>query len=301
MLAARDEKQVLADSQRGPDVMETTMRKLLISRRKLIAGGASALVVPRLILPAEARTGIIPRNRLAFPAGMATGIDPLHPASVGLSGGHGISAVARGISFTDISRGAVGAINKPGATAIMDGAVGPAVNFTVATQDITFSTANITDTNQTLAAIIRPTGGAGASRGIIQSGAAASGSGGWALFAHSSNVFGTFAPNGTSGGGFSTIPVTLNVPYFIAASLNATLNNFVAVRLDTGQIFTSALTGLSNSPASPQSGATIGCEDQFNLQFIGSIAAAMYSPTYLSMPQLLQWAADPWGFWYPQR
>lgn len=33
--------------------------------------------------------------------------------------------------------------------------------------------------------------------------------------------------------------------------------------------------------------------------FNGHIAAGMYSSKYVSQPEMLAWAADPWAFWYP--
>lgn len=42
-------------------------------------------------------------------------------------------------------------------------------------------------------------------------------------------------------------------------------------------------------------GNNVGSSREFN----GFIAAAMVGADYLAIPQLLQWAENPWAFWYP--
>lgn len=89
-------------------------------------------------------------------------------------------------------------------------------------------------------------------------------------------------------------------PVFVAVSVNLTTleMNWVACRLDNGLIFSKTSTANSGTQ-NPASGTGIVGGGDYNFA-TGSIAAVASSGAFLSMSQLLQWAADPWSFWYPR-
>lgn len=106
----------------------------------------------------------------------------------------------------------------------------------------------------------------------------------------------------------SGINLIVGVPYFIvasatgpSASTSTWTHNWVVVRLDTGQITTA--TGTSSQSWAASNGNMLfggASSGQGNLDADGNLAAAMYSNVFTSVPQMLQWAQDPWAFWYPR-
>jgi len=95
-----------------------------------------------------------------------------------------------------------------------------------------------------------------------------------------------------------------NVPYFFAASYNGTTANMVLARLDNGRIFSQVVSSTLTVAAS-DGGAGIlnyGSDgtDGGSFGIDGSLAAAMCNYSYMSIPQLLVWASDPWSFWFPR-
>jgi hypothetical protein len=104
----------------------------------------------------------------------------------------------------------------------------------------------------------------------------------------------TFYVNLSGVGSFPTM--SLGVPYFYAGSFGGGTINMVLTNLLTGAITTATAT-TATTPS--------GFGDIWNFfsansgVFSSSGSAAMVSNAALSLPQLLQWAADPWSFWYP--
>jgi len=96
--------------------------------------------------------------------------------------------------------------------------------------------------------------------------------------------------NGTTLGG---IALTTGVPYFLAGSGYSAIGyNLLALNLRTGVIQTQ--TGTTTS-----SFATSGGFISWGTLTGFVYGPCSYTPTYLSMPQLLLWAQRPWDFWYP--
>jgi hypothetical protein len=112
-------------------------------------------------------------------------------------------------------------------------------------------------------------------------------------------VLGSFGTQANSG--FS---LANGVHYFVAASCNGSLVNFAIANLETGQVYTAANVSFAgwNNPDDASSyiignnGNSLGNTRPFT----AAIGPAMFSGAFLSMPQLRQWAADPFAFWYPQ-
>ncbi len=95
----------------------------------------------------------------------------------------------------------------------------------------------------------------------------------------------------------SGLTLSTNVPYFIGVSCRSGSQNFVVVNLATGQVQTATTTTVRAFSAA--TGYTIGGLSGGSKQADATIMAAMHSVSYLSLPELLAWAADPWAFWYP--
>lgn len=110
-----------------------------------------------------------------------------------------------------------------------------------------------------------------------------------------------FNANITSG-----VFLTVGVPYFLAVSVNRTAANtfnvnFLARRLDAGQIQSSTVIGGSTTDPSASDGNIIVGGNSFIKDCFGVMAASMFNNKIaLSPPQLLQWAQDPFAFWKPR-
>jgi hypothetical protein len=244
------------------------------------------------------------RSPLAYPARAVPGIDPSHPASKNLV----TSAVsANGGNMLDVKTGLP--FTKSGGTAntVIDANVGPAQYVTAGAANIcSVPGPNSIPPAATMAAIIRPIAANGFSvyQAIIVYNNGTSDNGIYTHFGSGPPVFdmyntavGDQEPI-TLGSGFPT------APYFIAVSDPYTSGqnvNFVAVNLLTGQVKTGAVSGASGNGSINDAFVAIGCDPNPNDLSNTYIAAAMYSRTYLSMQQLLQWAKSPWEFWYPDK
>jgi hypothetical protein len=105
----------------------------------------------------------------------------------------------------------------------------------------------------------------------------------------------------TSAGSFNDtgISMTLNVPTFVAISINASVANFVVCNLATGKIQTAILGGITQAGAGNGTYFLLGD----NNGDVGAvqIAAFMFSAgSLLSLNDSTYWASDPWSFWYPK-
>lgn len=97
----------------------------------------------------------------------------------------------------------------------------------------------------------------------------------------------------------SSFTYTAGVPYFCIISMNGTATtNFLAVRLDTGQVFFSTTTGLSLT--APNGTYRIGRNNTFHLNG-SSLAAVMFAARFMSASEMSLWASNPWSFWYPKQ
>lgn len=234
----------------------------------------------RLILPLQG-------NKLAYP-GRTPGFDPSHPASAKISGTHGFSGVASGNTFLSLARA-----QKPSAqgvsSASIRGDIGPNVIFTGSTTRLTFTSPAVNDASQLCAGIFNLPSVSGTST-LFQSGA---GNGG--TFFIGAGTVQIFNP-GTGQILFSGLNPVAGVPYFVIWSYNSSKSNGLLLNLQTGQVQT--ITGIGGSIATSSGAYWIGIDNGTNF-FAGSLAAVMFSPQFMSIPQMLQWAQDPWAFWYP--
>lgn len=232
------------------------------------------------------RLSILRRRGLAYPAGFAPGFDPSHTASVNVQPGTAIAAVSVGGNFVNCLSGASATIvNSPAAKII--GGLGPSTSFT-STAKCTYPALTSLGLNKmTLAVIVQFISLTAAYQRLIGDITSF-------ISLNASGVVDFF-----SGGDHLTSPAftaTINVPYFIAISTSATALNFVILNLVTGALISQSLAGVS---VNPNGAINIGNNPPNNQVASAYIAAVMYAQNYLSVPQLLTWAADPWSFWYP--
>lgn len=238
---------------------------------------------------------LVLRNPLALPADKA-GFDPNH---IALSGGATcfFSGVARRGNFIDLTRGVAGSVTGA-PTRVVDGHIGDSVQYAAAAGN-TFAGRATTAPRMTFGAVVKWTNIAAGTYSFI--------------FANSTNTTGYNALFGGSDGSLnirygginwgpptSAITLVNNVPYFVAASIGPNANfNFVAARLDNGQVRT-GLAGPASASDTPNGTYVVGnwpLMSSFGI--VGKIAAVAYLNGYMAMPQLIQWAAAPWDFWYP--
>lgn len=227
--------------------------------------------------------------------GRSPGFDLGHPAAAGIR----FSGVAAGASFMPLISGYLFAplaggvlIGAPSANVI--GILGPSTGFSGASDTIDFvSIGADSPTAFTVASIFQLTTINGSNQALLSS-AGGSGSG-IILYIDATGLLTIFGNNvGTSSG----LTVAANVPYFAAYSQTASTGNVVLTRLDNGKTVTASVAAVI--PIFADTDFYIG-NDGFSQPLAGYEAAVMYSSAVLSAQQLLQWARDPWAFWYPSK
>lgn len=229
--------------------------------------------------------------------------NPAHFMARGITKTNGFSGVAVNGNIFDL-QGARPATIAGAPTAKSYSAIGPTVDYTGGTDESQFTgRSTAVNNNNTFGLIFQLdslNGGAGV------------------LFAQSFNggnpLLVTGVAYGASGASLNAIIATslvslgsytflTGVPYFVATSYSTTNYSTVILRLDTGQLLTFTGTGTFTAPASADGSYCIGNVTAFGAaQIGGGIAAAMFSPALHGVADLVQWAQDPWSFWYePQK
>jgi len=257
----------------------------LPSRRSLILGAGAAFITRG----AQAYPPSM-RNVLIFPGGRP-GFNPTHIASKNAI----FSGVAAGTNVIDILSGLAGTVTGA-ITSNIDSIIGPNTSIAQQTNEhILFPVAQSQiDTSGTMAVIGTDLNiGAIAFSFPFSVGSASSGPG---VLINSTGAVNWNNWNGSNP--TASVTISLTSPYFIAMSMNTITCNILALNLHNGQI----LTGTSASVSQDTHNTNIVWGDSNALnQINGSfIAAAMYSTSYLTLPQLITWAQAPWDFWYPQ-
>lgn len=232
-------------------------------------------------------------NPLAYPGG-TPGFDPSHPMSNGLA----MSAVSTGGNFVSLQTGKPGTIG--GSPSAFIGTVGKGTKFTT-NANVTFPAPTVLPTVFTVAAIFELDGVTGNPTQQLINNVAGGGMGlaldgaGHLSFGGAGGAVFTFPP--TSG---ASLP--FGIPFFFVASFapSAASATGVLVNLLTGQTF-SATSSLSGGMQASDGNYYIGNRGLNSRQLDGGVHTVAWSYTYLSLPQLLQWAQDPWSFWYPQK
>lgn len=179
----------------------------------------------------------------------------------------------------------------------IDGQVGPALTFpTGASHSITIPGGAFTLSECTWICIFVPrTTVTGASHDLFDVGNVVKFTPG---ILSSGHYYTYLASNGTTQD--SGITLALQQPYFVASSLSISLLtlNMLVYNLSTGQLAT-AQTSLSGTAPTTGTSYQIG-NDSFGQFAAATIAAMAFTRRFASLSSLVQAAADPWSFWYPQ-
>jgi hypothetical protein len=237
------------------------------------------------------------RNKLVFPGGLA-GLNYAHPAALGIAPNLGNSVVSRGGNLISLINGAPATmtVQSNGCVSTVLGNLGPVTgvpNFNASSYSWS-GQSTATPPGQTGALIGFwpgvPSAGDSPMRWGINTG----------ILTYTSSHFTFIWNGGLYDIGFAPVA---GVPYFIAVSgCSSTIVNMVVTNLKTGAIntFTSS-TSIQAAAAFSATPTVCNSGPGGSLPMQGYVAAAMWSPSFLSMAQLLAWARDPWTFWYPGR
>ena len=239
---------------------------------------------------------------LAYPTGSIAGFNPSHIAAANCH----FSGVAQTGGFLDLTAGLRGvAAGTP--ASLINGTLGPATTYTTTSDITSFANKPTTaDQGYTFGCIFILTDVTANTRFLISN--SNSGSGHSLAMTSGGGLNLALAANGVSTVNSGFIP-TVNTPYFFAGSLwnlgaTGRTANFVLTNLLTGQVKTAVGTqGTIVSATAPTPGTyTIG--NRNGQALLGSISAAMGASVanigeQLPMSALVQWAHDPWSFWYP--
>jgi len=239
---------------------------------------------------------IAKRSRLAFPAGVAPGFDPYHVANR-IKGAIYIGSfiASPGPTFINLPYPIAG--TKLGSPTFSNTEIGPTFSSNASNNGTSFTTqwGTVTPAAVTMAAIIIPIASVASGDEFIATGY--SGSGRNAIILNSLVFTGRVGSADLSSG----LPaLNLNEPYFIAASQGpATFCHFVVRSLKSGKVF-SNLVANASAVQPFQSPWYIGGTFDGNVAAGIKMAAAMAANSFTDVAALLQWAEDPWAYWYPQ-
>lgn len=240
------------------------------------------------------------RDRLSFPAGVAPGFDSSHPVSKNVQ----FSGVTLGSNIVDLMTGKPGVFSLGTPTPTAD-AMGPALKFPLAgSPTVSFAGKPLYAGHDfVLAAIVMFDTVSGTQ--FILSTSNNAGSGASLRILNSGAFRFSFGMNGAAAFNSTIIPNPVaNVPYFFAASVRQNNSSqfdicMVVTNLLTGAICSDSLANQNTASATDTGTCEVGARVGGS-QALGRIYASMYSTAAASIPTLLQWAADPWSFWYPR-
>ena len=227
------------------------------------------------------RLGLLSQRGLGYPAGFLPGFDSSHAASQSTK----LSAIASGTTYINMLTGKSTAVS--GAQTANMAFIGPSVSGAGGSSCNLFTSpfGTGTPTALTLALILIPV--SSTTNVVILVGAND--------ILEIVSLVPEWAASSTVSSGLSLV---LNNPYFVAASaLSGTTFNFVTLNLLTGKLQSASVSSAATLGALAATwtiGGSVGSTR------VGSkIAACAVTFNYLSLTQLLAWAADPWSFWYP--
>lgn len=238
---------------------------------------------------------ILPRaNPLAYPAGFASGFDPSHVASSSIR----LSAVTYGVAYISVGPNRISNAIIGAPAFQLNPNIGGAGSYSTGNRIQLSTLPAVVDTSQTIAAFIFPTAFTNDTAGIVST--TVGGQGG-CLQVSNTGVL-KFIWIGAGGNATSTITLTANTPYFVAVSISAANNAvFIATNLLTGSTVNTVTTVSAGAAATPSGTYLVGMRPGTNTAFTGLIGPIMVNAKFMPLAQLLQWAADPWSFWYPRR
>jgi hypothetical protein len=228
---------------------------------------------------------------------MQPGFDPSHVAAQGISTGNGFSGISTSNGFISLLTGLPGSDGGV-QTRKLDGIIGRASNYVSGGySNFAGQSSAAPSSSGTIAGVFRVN--ALSSIGVIFSSTGA-GSGGYSL-GYNTTTGNPYVFAQGAGQAISGLAMAAGIPYFLAASFSLSKTNFVLVSLNNGATLTDTQ-GTFGTAAASQSGTyEVGGNSNGGRSPNAIIAALMYAPgPLLSGSQLLQWASDPWSFWYPK-
>ena len=247
-------------------------------------------------------------SALAYPAGVAPGFDPTHPA-MGNFVYPPFSAVARSNGFQSILDGKYG-VDTGSVPISNDNVLGVTAKYSsTGTNTTLFANSNAGPlpalSAMTFAAIFKVIGTTGASQVLLTN---QTGGGGTCLATFGASItYPRLVRLGIDSVDFTTITDLVGVPCFIAASTNGIFNAVgntawcVLRRLDTGAVFVGTFGTNTQGNQYANNGFYVGSSQGSGATRSANafISSVMFSQNSLSLAQLLQWADAPWSFWYP--
>jgi hypothetical protein len=247
---------------------------------------------------ALARTRLItrPRGPFAFP-GTAPGFDMTHPAAKTNGTARTYSVIARSGNFINLMNGKQATLSGTPTADTLSG-IGPCTGVTGTQSVIYADQSNAVDAAVTFAAILQLNSVPAVTTVYLNNGS--NNEGGKMAIGHSgAAVLQLIAWGGTTVA--STLTISASIPYFIAVTNNAASSYFVMRRLDNGVLRTDTQTKAIAAAGPP----TLNSFEMGNAgttrPMTGRMACGMYTPASLTLAELVQWSADPWSFWYPNR
>jgi len=231
---------------------------------------------------------------LAVPQGIPAGFDPKHPASSGISPNNGISVVATGSNYRNLTGGKSGTVTVAPVTAI-HGNLGLTTAHSALTDQISFSgNPVVAPSGTTMGAIFICSSFLNGNNYFVASSLGGGANDGVAINITSAGNFNYSYPFIAANA--SGLILSVNIPYFVAASGDASNVDFVVTDLRTGIIKKATIAAGGTAQASDGTYYIGGLPSN---SYPAKIAAAMYAPARLGLAELSRWAADPWSFWYP--
>jgi len=231
-------------------------------------------------------------NPYGFPGG-TPGVDTSHPAARNLL----FSGIAQNGSFFNLMTGKYGVLTGA-PPAFIDPVMGPSVKYGAggASDCHTFPFPATAFTALTAAFFITmDQTEAYTPRVCSNNGSAAS----WGVVCGNATINYLSAYLGGNYPSQPPITLTTGVPFFCIVSYGPTGANFVTVNLRTGQTlhYTEAVI---SSPLAGDGNLYVGNYSAVTARAAGGhLSALMVSSHYMSIPEMLVWAQDPWSFWYP--
>lgn len=257
----------------------------------------------------------ISRNPLVYPAGVTPGFDNNHVAARNVK----FSGICHAGGFINLLNGVRGAILSGTPTTAFDAQMGWGCDGgTAQAYSFVGAVPAVLSDRVTMAAIFKYTDrGAGFSNRVLMADTNTGGTGVYFFSDSAATPLTSFSTMSWWGGANITPPsseenVLPNTPVLVIMSYDhgTTTTNFLTCKLGRitaglnempGRIKYHVLSGSRGAASAPDGtitvmGSSTGLSGTKNV-----VSACMYSHAFLSITEMLAWAADPWSFWYPNR
>lgn len=244
---------------------------------------------------------IITRNPLAFPCGVRPGFNPEHRASVNRR----FSGTPQGSNYINVLTGKVGnlTLSSGPISSFNHGLLGPCVQVPsyFMQQCSTFEPYPVAVSEDcTLAGFTAQTIPAGDVAMFANNGGNGNLFGNCAVRRGSNLIWAMQNVVSVGPTGQAFFPVDWNSYFYAMSWSKGNVNgvNCVSIDLSNGKIVTEFMGSSSFASLGGTGGAScLGPGNSNSMD--GFFGPHMWSATYMTMPELVAWANDPWAFWYP--